>query len=151
MRALIFAVMITLLLLRSWTGDVMASGTAGASRLHPARQRQPYAIKIIATQAYSTRASAHFFSKSSRQALPAALHGLQTAHHCAEHSASDASPASPFAKSAACGTCPACHGMALPAAAASLLLAFGPRMQPAALSTRFASADAAPSQKPPIS
>ena len=50
-----------------------------------------------------------------------------------------------------CDVCQACHSIALTPAALGAAPVFSPRTQPRAKAARFASAEAAPGHKPPIS
>ena len=52
-RALLFVLMLTLLLLRGWTGDAMANDMALASPQHP-HQPQQSATKTIAFNTHDT-------------------------------------------------------------------------------------------------
>ena len=54
-RALLFVLMLTLLLLRGWTGDAMANDMALASPQHP-HQPQQSATKTIAFNTHDTSA-----------------------------------------------------------------------------------------------
>ncbi|CAM3593776.1 hypothetical protein [Polaromonas hydrogenivorans] len=139
MRALFFVLMITLLLLRGWTGDAMANGMALASLQHP-HQPQQSTTKTIASHAHEISAEDHFDHES---AMPAA-------HDCAGHAADDAAPAAD-GHCQSCDTCQACHSVALTPAAVGANPVFGSRTRPHTKAARFASAEAAPGQKPPIS
>ncbi len=142
MRALFFAFMIALLLLRGWVGDAMANRMALAP-LHPAPESRQLATPATAA-AQTAHKTAH---KTAHEA----------AHDCAGHAAHDdsAPAASAHCPSCdacqACQACQACHSVALTSPAARPSTALGPRTQPPAPAARFASADAAPGQKPPIS
>ena len=157
MRALLFAFMIALLLLRGWAGDAMASEMALAPLQHPhphpasQPQPQPFAPETIAVHAHGASVNARldlsFFT-------PAAPGALQATPDCAGHAANGAPDgAAPAAHGScpSCDACQACHSAALIPACVSASPAFGPRIQPPAPTARFASADAAPGQKPPIS
>lgn len=139
MRALLFVLMITLLLLRGWTGDAMANDMALASLQHP-HQTQQSTIKKIAAHAHGMSAEAIFDHES---AVPAT-------HGCAGHAAEDAAPAAD-GHCQSCDVCQACHSVALTPAALGAAPVFGSRTQPRAKAARFASAEAAPGHKPPIS
>ena len=54
-RALLFVLMLTLLLLRGWTGDAMANDMALASLQHP-HQPQQSTTKTIASNTHGTSA-----------------------------------------------------------------------------------------------
>ena len=134
MRRFFFVLLIALLLLRGWMGEAMATGMA-ASWLQPAQS----ATKTIATHAHDHLAQAHFEHET---ASARALHG-----DCADHPADKASGAH-------CGThaaCQACQTVAPTPAIAYLAPVFTATLLPRAAAARFASADAALGQKPPIS
>ncbi|CAN5200788.1 hypothetical protein BH10PSE16_BH10PSE16_35660 [soil metagenome] len=142
MRPLFFVLMIAVLLLRGWMGDAMANDMALAPLQHPhaASQPQQFATKTIAAHAHGTSAHAHFDTEFAAQA----------AHDCAGHAAEDTAPAE-AAHCPSCDVCQACHSAALIPASADASAAFDPRTPPHAKFARFASADAARGQKPPIS
>lgn len=133
MRALLFVLMTALLLLRSWTGDAMANDMALASLQH---QPQQSTTKTIAAHAHAASVEAHFYHEP---AMPAT-------HDCPGHSAEDAD-----GHCQSCDVCQACHSIALTPAAVGAAPAFGSRTQPRAKAARFASAEAVPGHKPPIS
>ena len=135
MRALLFVLMITLLLLRGWTGDAMANDMALASLQHP-HQLQQSTTKKIAVHAHEISVEAHFDHAS---AMPAA-------HECAGHAADGAD-----GHCQSCDVCQACHSIALTPATGDAAPVFGSRTQPRPKADRFASAEAAPGHKPPIS
>lgn len=142
MRPLLFVFMIAVLLLRGWMGDAMANDMALAPLQHPhtASQPQQSATKTIAAHAHGESAKAHFDAESAAQA----------AHDCAGHAANDSAPAG-AAHCPSCDACQTCHSAALIPARMDASPAFDPRTPPHARAARFASADAAPGQKPPIS
>lgn len=143
MRPLFFVLMIALLLLRGWVGDAMANGMALAplQPSHPASELRQLATKTAATAAiHTTDEAAH------PTAHPAAP---EAAPDCAGHATANDDAASTHCQT--CDACQACHSMALTPPAASPSTAFGPRTQPPAQAARFASADPASGQKPPIS
>ena len=135
LRALLFVLMIALLLVRDWTGDVMANDMALASLQHP-HQPQHSTTKIIAPYAHGTSAKAHFDHESV----------MPVAHECAGHAADGADGQCPSGD-----VCPACHSVARTPAAGGAAPVFGSRIQPHAKAARFASAEAAPGHKPPLS
>jgi hypothetical protein len=143
MRALLFVLMIALLLLRGWTGDAMANDMALAS-LH---QPQQSTTKTIAAHAYGISEKAHFHPES---AIPEASNAAQAAHDCAGHAADGAAPAAD-GHCQSCDACQACHSVALIPSIVEAAPVFGSRSRPHAMAARFASAEAAPGQKPPIS
>jgi len=129
MRPLFFALMIALLLLRGWTGDAMANGIA----LAPLQHAQP-SVMAMQMSMPMTHDAAH-----------------EATHDCAGHAATDDNSPAVSTHCQSCDACQACHSVALIPPATSPGAAFNPYTQPPALATRFASADAAPGQKPPIS
>ena len=139
MRALLFVLMITLLLVRGWTGDAMANDMALASLQHP-HQPQQSTTKTIAAHTHGTSAEAHFDHEPATPAM----------HGCAGHVADGAAPAAD-GHCPSCDVCQACHSVALTPAAVGAAPVFGSRTQPRAKAARFASAEAAPGHKPPIS
>ena len=139
MRTLLFVLMLTLLLLRGWTGDAMANDMALASLQHP-HQPQQSTIKTIATHTDGKSAEANFDHES---AMPA-MHG------CAGHAADGTAP-SADGHCPSCDVCQACHSVALTPAAVGAAPVFGSCTQPRAKAARFASAEAAPGHKPPLS
>ncbi len=135
MRPLLFVFMITLLLLRGWTGDAMANDMALASLQQP-HQAQQSTTKTIAAHAHGKSEEAHFDHES---AMP-------ETHDCPGHSAEDAD-----GHCQSCDACQACHSVALTPAAVGAAPLFSSRTQPRAKAARFASAEAVPGHKPPIS
>ena len=135
MRALLFVLMITLLLVRGWTGDAMANDMALASLQRP-HQAQQSTTKTIADHAHGTSEKANLNHELAIPATP----------DCAGHSAEDAD-----GHCQSCDVCQACRSVALTPAALAAAPAFGSRTQPRAKAARFASAEAVPGHKPPIS
>lgn len=148
MRFLIIVLLMVLLPLRGWTGDAMAISMAAVELV--AVQQAPNATKNRAAQHLDTAASASFGSKTERQAMQTAerLAQLDT-EHCGDH----ATPADPRAKGpcGSCALCVACHGAAIQTLHLNMLPASPSRPVPSLARQGFASADAALSQKPPIS
>jgi hypothetical protein len=146
--------LIALLLLRGWAGEAMATDMA-AARLQPAQS----AIKTIAGHAHGYWAEATFYHPSANvEAVDAnhagpLNHGVETmagAGDCADHAlTTSAQPAVGH-----CGfhaACQACSTLAPTAAVAQLMPVVSVLTRPDDTATRFASADAATRQKPPIS
>ena len=162
MRHLMLAFMILLLPLRGWAGDMMATGMAAgqltglhAEQRHPAR----IATETGATNAHGTGAPAQFHAKKADHHASGGLQAVAKAsstHDCADmqaaapdghHGVESSSPMD-------CGVCPscqACHTVALTLKSEKTASVFNPLAQPQAAVQTFASADAALSQKPPIS
>jgi hypothetical protein len=142
MRVLILALMIALLPLRGWMGDVMATEmqtAAGPSN----------AIKNIASSAYSTRARGQFVINSKTIHEP--CHGQNDApvdwaastvaphDHAAQHHGSN------------CNACQICSAVATSAAVRfDVDCALSHLLRPTG-GTQFVSAPAVPGLKPPIS
>lgn len=139
MRHLILALMIVLLPLRGWVGDVMATEMAS-----PRAVQLQNATKMVATHAHGAGANGHFDHTSAK---PAAA---QPVPDCVCHGAGESSSLAD-AHCESCTVCQACHTVAL-----SPLVPFTPSViEPPALprspAAHFASATAALGQKPPIS
>ena len=150
MRRLFLFIMIALLPLRGWMGDVMAVEMAAQNTT---------ATKSVANYAYPTRAKVQFDSK-----IAALAHA-----DCPGHAAMASGPAAESTDTVApadaataaddtanghcntCGVCQICHTVALANAMASNAPDFTPYPLPCIGSTRFASAFTALGQKPPIS
>ena len=138
MRPLLFALMIALLLLRGWVGDAMANSMA----LAPLQHSQP---SVMAMQMSGPMAP------DAAPMTAAAQTAHKATHDCAGHATPDNNAPAASTHCQTCGACQACHSLALILPTASPSAAFNPRVQPPAPAARFASADAAPGQKPPIS
>jgi hypothetical protein len=135
MRHLVLALMIALLPIRGWVGDVMATEMASpqAAQLH-------HATEMVAAHAHATGAEAHFDHESSVKSPP----------DCAGHGEGSGSPTAD-AHCESCAACQACHTVALsPVSTRTASLAVSPAL-PRSPAARFASAIAALGQKPPIS
>jgi hypothetical protein len=139
MRHLVLALMIALLPIRGWVGEVMATDMASSK----ASQLQN-ATKMVAAHVDGAGAGGHFGHAATDSPMPAA------APDCAGHGTQEGDPMAD-AHGESCTVCHACHTVALfpliPAMPSPMASPAVPR-SPAA---RFASAIAAPGQKPPIS
>ena len=154
MRFLIVALMIALLPLRGWTGEVMATEMA-SSQITQHHEQLDDAIELIAGHAHKQGISATFEGEKTAfevQKSPFEAKGTQSAarHDCEGHAKADAA-ASADGHCDSCPACQACHTVALATVAFSLNLTFSSRTQPRPASTQFASATSALGQKPPIS
>ncbi|WP_395058662.1 hypothetical protein [Polaromonas sp.] len=138
MRHLILALMIALLPIRGWIGDVMATEMASSS---PAVS---VATKIIADHTLSVWADGHF-DHSSGAAGPVAA-----APDCAGHGNGDSPVPASSAHCEVCPACQACHTVALSPTAIATAPVQAPLPPPHSPVARFASADMAQGQKPPI-
>lgn len=154
MRFLLFALMIALLPLRGWVGDAMAT------EMTLAQSWQQTTIKGVASNNHGTWINTHFDHKI---VILNALHGAKARHeaqmplpplaarNCAGHAFAGHGPSASMTCDA-CVACQACHTAALGPHAARLLdTAFRIRALPGGPTARFASADTARDQKPPIS
>ena len=140
--------MIALLLLRGWMGEAMATDMA-ASGLQPAQS----ATKTIAAQAHETRAEAPFEHQKTNFGAAHAGHGaaaMAGVGDCADRPL-DAPAQAADGHCSAHAACQACYTPSPTTAAAQLAPVFNALTRPSAAAARFASADAAPGQKPPIS
>lgn len=146
MRTLFFALMIALLLLRGWVGDAMANSMA----LAPLQHAQPSVMAMQMSVPMTLNAAPMSAApQAAYKAAPDAAH--KATHDCAGHTATDDDSTAASTHCQTCDACQACHGVALIPPATSPRTAFNPYTQPPAPAARFASADAAPGQKPPIS
>jgi hypothetical protein len=154
MRRLLLILMISLLPLRGWVGDVMAVEMSTAAAAQKAN-----ATELVANYVYPTLARGQFDGKN---AVPAHL-------ECPGHAAAAAGPTADSTSAGAsvdvvasaddapnghcntCSVCQICHSVALASAVVVYLPNFTANTLPFTGSTRFASAFTALSQKPPIS
>ena len=151
MRYFLFALMIALLPLRGWVGDVMATQMAVGQMQERAtvddtarRDARPAAIKSIAAYASHSGAGSTFVDDlTSDQAVV----GVPD---CSNH-AQSADAASTDAGCANCAMCQVCHTVGLTETNSSTVSESHPETQPRASVSQFASAVAALGQKPPIS
>ena len=155
MRHFMLALLILLLPLRGWTGDAMATGMA-AGQLMAVHSSQPSsapdAIKKIADHAHDGKASAHIHPEKTLAAaagVETSVANIQTSHDCGTSAAESSNTAAMDCGS--CSSCQACHTVALSSAVMKSLATLNPAAQPEAVIVPLASADAALSQKPPIS
>lgn len=163
MHRIALILMILLLPLRGWAGDLMATSMAAGQLtvLLQAAQKTSAplaATENIATHAHETGATTHFQSKnadSDALSAPEPLAKAQTMHDCGDNMQTAADPDHENGNNIMdCGSCPscqACHTVALSLSAEKSIAILNPAAQPDAVAQTFASADAALSQKPPIS
>ncbi len=151
MRVFVFALMIALLPLRGWAGEVMATEMA-SSQIMQARKQTESAIQNIAVSAHNDWAKATFGSEKSAfpdENLPIAGY-MPAMADCEGHAkAGDAEPADAHCDT--CSACQACHILALSVVGFNLSPTFSPRTQPRVAAADFDSATTALGQKPPIS
>lgn len=154
MRRIFLVLMIVLLPLRGWVGDVMAVEMASQSS---------NATESVANYASHTRATAKFDGKYTPLAhVECPGHAATALESAADWTggtalagvvdAGDATTdGAAKGKCNTCGACQLCHTVALANTVAARLADFTPDTLPSIGSTRFASALTALSQKPPIS
>ena len=152
-RLLLVSLMITMLPMRGWAGDVMATEMA-SSQIQRVHQQAEFTIKLIAASQINTLAkgdvhggkpSFELQKQSSIAVVPKAMAG----HDCDGHVASTPTVLAD-AQCDSCPTCQACGTVALSAAVVDLTVTFSSRALPRPVATQFASAIAALGQKPPI-
>lgn len=154
MRALFFIILIALLPLRGWAGEMMATDMA-SSQIVKAHQEVGSATESGAHNSHIHWAKGPFngdkLAAEAQQPLFAAKNTRPSAPHNCEGYAK-AEEFTPVASDCdSCATCQACHIVALSAAAVDLNLSFSSRALPRSAAAQFASATAALGQKPPIS
>ena len=154
MRIFLFALMIALLPLRGFAGDVMATemaiqmaAPATAERSQPYSGPSPHAdaTKNVAAHADHSGASGHF---DSHHETAAAQEAATTANACAGHVAAEQCHSSD--NHGSCQACQACHTVALSLALNPVQPVFASSTLPHLAAAQFASAEAALGQKPPI-
>lgn len=148
MRFLLLVLMIALLPLRGWMGDAMATDMAASQgRAHQ------IAAKTMASHAHSAGESDHFHHEMTAPettqagAQPDTPSASASNPDCLDHAAD----ASAHGQCGSCPACQACHTVALSSAGLTPRPVFHPFTLPASAAAQFASAEAALSQKPPIS
>ena len=144
MRIFLFALMIALLPLRGFAGDVMATEMA----IQMAAQVQSHAAdatKNVASHADNLGASGHF---DSHHETAAAQEAATTVNACADHMAAEQCHSSD--NHGSCQACQACHTVALSLAFNQAQPVLDSSMRPHLVAAQFASAEAALGQKPPI-
>lgn len=154
MRFLVLALMIALLPLRVWAGEVMATEMASSQIVRIHKQTE-YATELVAVRSRIHWANNGFDSKKTafeaqKPTLEARAAITPAMHDCDGHVKTDESaPANAHCNS--CSACQVCHTAALSTSAVILNPAFAPRTLPRAVAAQFASATPALGQKPPIS
>jgi hypothetical protein len=150
MHRLFLILMIALLPLRGWVGDVMAVEMTSKTLV---------ATEYVANYNYQTLATGHSSNEKA----------AQTHAECPGHAGLPVGPATDLIGAAVpaeaaenandaanehcntCGTCQICHSVALASSPAWMPPSFTPLALPSGSSIQFASALTALSQKPPIS
>jgi hypothetical protein len=157
MRFLVVALMIALLPLRGWAGEVMATEMA-SNQISQQHEQLDDAIESVAAHARKQGVSATFEGQKTAfegQKPTFEAKDTQTAamHDCEGHAKADAAaPANAQGDPcASCNICQACHTLAITPMAAVLNPVFTSRSLPLSADTAFASAPSALGQKPPIS
>ncbi len=150
MRHLLLSLLITLLPLRGWVGDAMATQMATGQMQHSQTEQhgrqhgeQHGAIKLIADHQDSTLAAAHFDHQKMAQTQAAEP-------DCAGHSTGEGTHAAD-GHCESCAACQVCNTVGLSLMGPGTGLKATSLALPRSAADRFASADAALRQKPPIS
>ena len=136
MRHIVLALMIALLPLRGWAGDVMATQMAGSA----------LAIEKGAARAHETGAKVSFHQEKQVINISPAVpdcHEQGVSH-------SDTTDTSTNDHCSTCAACQSCHTVALSPASPGLATSFNRPQVRQVIASRFTSADAALGQKPPI-
>ena len=139
MRLLLVAIMIVLLPVRGWVGDVMATRMAAPGAL------------LQATGASTTGTHVHAATDAAHDHVAQQLAALPVSNDCADHAGAGTGSLSDNSACKSCIVCQVCNTVALELSTAYFsgqLLA--PWVPPSA-APRFASADRALGLKPPIS
>jgi hypothetical protein len=149
MRMLLFILMLTLLPLRGWMGDAMATGMAVAElQASVSAKNVDGAMHSVAGSAINVGTESTFHSKNTLSPPDAPI---AAASDCAGHMGAEDSAAADMDHCTPCSACGACHSASMSAIA----LPWGASLHGAVLTARpddaFFSADAASGQKPPIS
>ena len=153
-RVMFIIFMVTLLPLRGWAGEVMATEMA-SSQIERTYHQAEFAIKLAADSHRINWAITNFEGEKSGLEAQKRLFEVNATkttvmHDCEGHvEANSTAPADAHCDS--CPACQACHTVALSTAEASLNSAFLSRTLPRPAAAHFASAIAALGQKPPIS
>ena len=154
MRVFLFALMIALLPLRGFAGDVMATEMAiQMAAQTSAEHSQPEsglshhadATEIAAANAHHSRASSHLHS---HQDTAPAKEAVTTASACTGHAATEQCHSSD--NHGSCQACQACHTVALSLAFNQAQPVLVSSSLPHLAAAQFASAEVALGQKPPI-
>jgi hypothetical protein len=139
MRHLVLALMIALLPIRGWVGDVMATEMASSRAMLLQDATEMVAVHADGAGAEALFDHASMDSPAAQPAPDCHGHGESTSHPMADtHGES-------------CTACQACHTVALSPLTPSMPAAMALPALPRSPAAQFASAVAAPGQKPPIS
>ena len=136
MRYFVLALMIFLLPLRGWAGDVMATQMAGSA----------IAIEKVAARAHETGAKASFHHQKQAVNISPAVPDCH--EQVVSHSDTADTPTNDHCST--CAACQSCHTVALSPTSPGLATSFNRPQVRQVIASRFTSADAALGQKPPI-
>ena len=136
MRYFVLAIMIFLLPLRGWAGDVMATQMAGSA----------LAIEKGASRAHETGAKASFHQE--KQAINISPVVPDCHEQVVSHSDTANAPTNDHCNT--CAACQSCHTVALSHTSPEIATSFNRPQVRQVIASRFTSADAALGQKPPI-
>ena len=139
MRLLLVAIMIVLLPVRGWVGDVMATRMAAPGAL------------LQATGTSTTGTHAHAATDPAHDHVAQQATALTAISDCADHAGAGTGSWSDNSACKSCVVCQVCHTVALELSTAYFSgLVLAPWV-PRSVAPRFASADRALGLKPPIS
>jgi len=134
MRVFSVALMIALLPLRGWVGDVMAMElTTQSLAVHPHAEASPHAAMPACHEGHAAQAQHHDHAMAVDAMPPASPESGQAAADCGS-----------------CSVCQICHSVALAAVLPQLPAAVSSAAAPASGHTLYASAERALGYKPPI-
>ena len=136
MRYFVLALMIFLLPLRGWAGDVMATQMASSA----------LAIEKVAARAHETGAKASFHHQKQAVNISPAVPDCH--EQVVSHSDTTDTPTNDHCST--CSACQSCHTVALSPTSSGLATSFNRPQVRQVIAARFTSADAALGQKPPI-
>ena len=142
MRVVLFILMLTLLPLRGWVGDAMATNMAVAELQSAAQSK--ISMPPLADQSVKARAGVVVVIKST------SVHGGSAGSDCAGHTAASAAALDDADACTPCAACGACHSASISSVAPAWAAAVHGSTLPAWPADAFLSADAADTQKPPI-
>ncbi|MBC7548003.1 MAG: hypothetical protein H7224_05085 [Polaromonas sp.] len=149
MRLLLFILMLTLLPLRGWMGDAMATGMAVAELRAAASPKST--IHSIATSPGKSGPSIGFDEKNLSKVDVSAASVLSSTPDCAGHTVADNMATDDDGHCTPCAACGACHSASMSTTDPQWASAVHGTAPKASQADAFFSADAALRQKPPIS
>ena len=136
MRYFVFALMIFLLPLRGWAGDVMATQMASSA----------LAIEKVAFRTHETGSKVSFHHQNQAANISPVVPDCH--EQVVSHSDTANAPTNDHCNT--CAACQSCHTVALSPTSPGLATSFNRPQVREVIAARFTSADAALGQKPPI-